>query len=410
MAKQKGSLLGEFKRIILDNHKNGRKLRQGIPSVFTAADGREYRINNVGRFIRTGENPTFLDVAKNKEVSAARAAAIKLQTSTSKKVTPWNPATDVTKGLEGHHMRAVKQYAPFYKGLNDKEARELTQWFVDEGVPLGNVKENIDDLSPKVHKQIHTWAKENNVQVFQDKTGKGNFSIGKDGDLRVKGSPNTAVKAVMPDMSSVPLNARYAAIANYLEYVQGPMDTKLSELKWDEQNQKSRIPESEVQEWMSEIDTDKKIDRVRSNIPNKMKIGGKLRTADSLAQIASGNYIGGGLGLALQQDPVQKQIAKLLAKRASKTTAKLVPGVDIGLSAMEAAQYFSSGNYIQGGMAMLSGAVGWIPGVGDAASAAIDLTNTGIDIKKLKTQGIMNRHKKIDTDNLDLNLRGFRSF
>jgi len=145
-------------------------------------------------------------------------------------------------------------------------------------------------------------------------------------------------------------------------------------------------------------------------IGNKMKIGGKLRTADSLAQIASGNYIGGGLSLALQQDPVQKQIAKLLAKRASKTTAKLVPGVDIGLSAVEAAQYFSSGNYIQGGIAMLSGAVGWIPGMGDAASASLDLVNTGIDINKLKTKGIMNRHKKIDTDNLDLNLRGFKGF
>lgn len=143
-------------------------------------------------------------------------------------------------------------------------------------------------------------------------------------------------------------------------------------------------------------------------IGSKMKIGGGLRTADSLAQIASGNVVGGGVGLALQQEPVQKQIAKLLAKRAAKTTAKLAPGVDIGLSAAEAAQYFASGNYIQGGIAALSGAVGWIPGVGDAASAALDFTNTGIDINKLKAKGIANRHKKIDGDDFNLRLKGFK--
>ena len=137
MAKQKGSLLGEFKKLITDNHKNGRKLREGIPSVFKAADGKEYRLNNVSRFIRTGENPTFLDVELNKEVTGRRANAIKLQTSTSDQVTPWDPKKDVPEGLEGHHIRAVKQYEPFYKGLNEKEAAELTQWFVDEGVPLG---------------------------------------------------------------------------------------------------------------------------------------------------------------------------------------------------------------------------------------------------------------------------------
>lgn len=165
-----------------------------------------------------------------------------------------------------------------------------------------------------------------------------------------------------------------------------------------------------------DVDTEFNLqDEVRGNrqkiadFGTRMKIGGGLRTADSLAQIASGNVIGGGVGLALQQEPIQKQIAKLLAKRAAKTSAKLVPGVDIGLSATEAAQYFASGNYIQGGIATLSGAVGWIPGFGDAASAALDLANTGMDINKLKAQGITNRHKKIDADRFDLSLKGFKA-
>ena len=189
----------------------------------------------------------------------------------------------------------------------------------------------------------------------------------------------------------------------------GSLSSKFKQPNWQPPDLKGYIEKdsSKVLPKISEDVLDQP-STVRGLDVNKMKIGGGLRTADSLAQIASGNVVGGGVGLALQQEPVQKQIAKLLAKRAAKTSANLVPGVDIGLSAAEAAQYFASGNYIQGGIASLSGAVGWIPGVGDAASAALDFTNTGIDINKLKAKGIANRHKKIDGDDFNLRLKGFK--
>ena len=184
MALQKPSLLKQFKDIIDANIKKGAKtseeLRKGIPSSFTASDGLEYRLENVSRYYRTSTNenvktlnPTFLDVEKNKEVTAARANAIKMQTSPN--VEKFNPKTDTVKGLEAHHKRGVKMYAPFYEDLNEKEAKELTQWFVDEGVPLGDAKTNLKNLSPKIHKEIHKWMIENNIQVAPDKTGKGNF-------------------------------------------------------------------------------------------------------------------------------------------------------------------------------------------------------------------------------------------
>ena len=47
-------------------------------------------------------------------------------------------------GLEEHHKRVVDVYAPFFEGLSNKEAKELAQWFVDEGAPLGNVAENLE--------------------------------------------------------------------------------------------------------------------------------------------------------------------------------------------------------------------------------------------------------------------------
>jgi len=241
MALQKPSLLKQFKDVIDANIKKGAKtseeLRKGIPSSFTAADGREYRLSNVTRYSKTGKNPTFLDVAKNKEVTAARANAIKMQTSPN--VEKFNPKTDAVKGLEAHHKRMVKMYAPFYEGLDEKQAKELTQWFVDEGVPLGDAKTNLKNLSPKIHKEIHNWMIENNIQVAPDKTGKGNFlkiDKGKNkGKLLIKGSAESGVKAVMPSFKGVKgVNARLPLIANWLKYVQDPIDEKLSELEWDE--------------------------------------------------------------------------------------------------------------------------------------------------------------------------------
>ena len=240
MSLQKPSLLKQFKDIIDTNIKKGAKtseeLRKGIPSSFTAADGREYRLSNVTRYSKTGKNPTFLDVAKNKEVTTARANAIKMQTSPN--VEKFNPKTDAVKGLEAHHKRMVKMYAPFYEGLNAKQAKELTQWFVDEGVPLGDAKSNLKNLTPKVHKEIHNWMQENNIQVSPDKTGKGNFvtqTKGKDkGKLLIRGSADSGVKAVMPSFKDFPLNARFPAIADWLKYVQDPINSKLSELEWDD--------------------------------------------------------------------------------------------------------------------------------------------------------------------------------
>jgi len=130
------------------------------------------------------------------------------------------------------------------------------------------------------------------------------------------------------------------------------------------------------------------------------KAGG-LRTADQLlnlgTSLATGDAVGatisGGtlaIGQTLKNPAVQKkvasQVAELVAKRGAKTAAKLIPGLDIYLSGRETMGYLGQGRLGQAGIAALSGAVGWIPGVGDAASAALDITNTGIDIARLQPQ------------------------
>lgn len=106
------------------------------------------------------------------------------------------------------------------------------------------------------------------------------------------------------------------------------------------------------------------------------KIGRGTSGADAALRIASGDYLGGGIGLAMQTPAFQKAIAKTLAK----SGAKIAPGVGIGLSTLEAAGYSSQGRWTQAGIAALSGVVGEVPLIGDAVSAGLDLTNTAIDI------------------------------
>ena len=135
------------------------------------------------------------------------------------------------------------------------------------------------------------------------------------------------------------------------------------------------------------------------------KIG---RSTDQLINIgvnaSTGNYVGAGIGAATfatskaLQDPkvqarVAKQITQLIAERGAKSAAKFIPGLDIVLSGKESLDYLKRGRWDQAGIAALSGAIGWIPLIGDGASAALDLSNTGIDIARLQAPTGVNKRK-----------------
>jgi hypothetical protein len=104
-------------------------------------------------------------------------------------------------GLEEHHKRVISVYQPFFEGLNNREKKELAQWFVDEGAPLGNVEQNLVALNKAEHKGIHDWMKTNFIQS----TGK-----------------------PLLNFKDVPLNERLPAALMFLENVQPAIDEQLS--------------------------------------------------------------------------------------------------------------------------------------------------------------------------------------
>ena len=172
----------------------------------------------------------------------------------------------------------------------------------------------------------------------------------------------------------------------------------------DELRKLSKTPQAETLE----------LGRPLGGIGDKLQIGtGKTRKLDAAlnigANLAAGNTAGaavqaGMLGTteALKNKAVQKamarQIAKIAAKRGSKSALKLIPGVDIGLSAKEAWDYATQGKWDQAGIAAASGAVGWVPGIGDAISAGLDLTNTGIDVSRMQLSDRKGRKNKTDVE------------
>jgi len=143
------------------------------------------------------------------------------------------------KGFDGHHKRMVALYAPFYEGLKNKDKLELTQWFIDEGFPLGDAEDNLalllEDDHTGAEDSIHKWMRENNIQVRPGKPGESNFVFGKDGELDfVRGGSDLGSSkakegsAIMPNFKHLSLNERLYPIGAYLENVQKPVEEQLA--------------------------------------------------------------------------------------------------------------------------------------------------------------------------------------
>ena len=123
------------------------------------------------------------------------------------------------------------------------------------------------------------------------------------------------------------------------------------------------------------------------------KVASGLNRAESLARVAAGDYVGGGLGLIMTSPKFQQAAGELLLKQGFR----LMPGVSFGSGALQAIGYMSGGQWTKSGLSLLGGIAGEFPGAGDAVQAAIELSLTGHDI----ATGEFQRVKKVpDEDNL----------
>ena len=186
--------------------------------------------------------------------------------------------------MEAHHIRMVKMYEPFYQGLDSAEAKELTEWFVKNKYPLGDAKANLMLLDEGFHDTLHKWMIENQMQVYPDTTGKGNFIPGKNkGDLFIRGGaqgqPLSKINAVFPTESiGKTLAERKNAAKLFLENVQAPIEAKLSELVWDQQLKYNPLTQAEFDNQLSVLNDNvlRKELKIAKNIPTDVTKGRPL--------------------------------------------------------------------------------------------------------------------------------------
>jgi len=227
-------LIPHLKKQVEDNNLTGKalsKARKGFGKIFI--DGREKQISNVTKFLTTGKDLTLPDKGLVKESKQRRTEAIDVQTADTQEKYDWNTQP---KGMEGHHKRMVKMFAPFYEGRSKEEAKRITQWFVDEGYALGDSVDNIELMNPKAHKEIHRWMIDNRIQVQPGKPGFSNFQLSNLLSIgpNVRGGADSQLydgqAPKFPNLAHLPENELYTAASIFLKYVQDPVEEKLSSL------------------------------------------------------------------------------------------------------------------------------------------------------------------------------------
>lgn len=166
-----------------------------------------------------------------------------------------------------------------------------------------------------------------------------------------------------------------------------PKDFKLTKLKIGEGLTKNvgKLRQSEV---LTRLGADVSTGNVPGAFINASVLSAHLAGQNPTVQKNASKVF---MEIAKKSEPAKKnlrrQIIKLLGKRAAKSTAKLAPGADVAISAAEVRQYLAEGKMDQAAIASLSGAIGWVPGAGDLASALLDFTNTAIDITRMDFSG-----------------------
>mgnify|MGYP007063404576 FL=1 len=295
----------------------------------------------------------------------------------------------VPEGSVWHHVIESQTGQNLFQGnLSRNDTIELNKYIGKTNMVLGNPRDAVEELPERLHKggksttnqieDIHTWVTKNTPK-------------------------DASWTKLTPESSLADRKIAATDLANFYDKSKKQIQKlqfSANQLGDHGKATKASIEGKElIPGWHGNF-SDQILNPRRSSltIKPKPKIAGGLRKTDTALRLAqsaaTGNLVGGSLAagqLAMQealsnpkvQKNVAKQIAKLVEARGKKTIGKLIPGLDVLISGKETWDYLSQGKLDQAGIAAVSGAIGWIPVVGDGASAALDLTNTGIDIARL---------------------------
>ena len=364
-------------------------------------------------------------------------------------------ATKGLKDIQSHHITGLDDYVPAFRGMGDADLFDLHNDAAERGIYFGNHPKNKSDLHRSRHvgqtrrfspgresvhgesaytrltldqeqEYLHNPSKDIGSQDSFEPSGRKRAAWPTDDEwanmdqrtLRDKlfwfaeQDQETASRAINKPINPVSMEGKIPTFVRDNIVSKMPQDKMSLQLQaalqsgdWDTAKE---LGKTEVKQFKG-VRIGQQLENLKQHTKSLQGVGSKFRATDSVAQLASGNYVGGGIGLMLQNPTFQKAIAKRFSKFAGKQAAGLAPGVGGTLSAMEALGYTQQGRFTQAAIAGLSGIVGEIPGLGDVVSGALDLTNTGIDILtgNVGQPDVEEQHKYIDATRTDLAVGGF---
>ena len=194
--------------------------RIGIPELYVG--DKQVFLTSVGKFLG-GKIKNVGFGSSGADANKQREDTLKKMTSSSGDVTKYGRGARGLKiNQEDHHILFRTLFEPFYKGRSEAEAKELTEFFVQQHAPLGNVLANLQAVDKEFHKGlIHTIAKEMNIEVPAGGPGDTNFrgggvrggAGGEDEALREVG------RAVMPNFEHLSINELLPAASEYVELI-----------------------------------------------------------------------------------------------------------------------------------------------------------------------------------------------
>ena len=308
------------------------------------------------------------------------------------------------EGSVWHHIIESQTGQLLFQGeLDTEELKILNNHIAEKGMVLGNPRGALEELPEKLHKggssttsvseDIHKWVSKNTPKD-------------------AKWNRLTAASTLRERLDAADEMADfYKKSKHKIQQLQfsttqigGLVDEQLDINAPGKATRTKIVGDDLVPGWHGNF-SDQILNPRRAGLPKikKVNTGAKLRQADLAANLLRSATQGDLLGTSLTsmqlgfqrifdnttpegrkaQKALYKQMGKLVQSRGAKTALKVIPGLDIALSAQESWEYMKQGKLDQAGIAALSGAIGWVPIIGDGASAALDLSNTGIDIMRM---------------------------
>ena len=416
---------------------------KGYTNILLGKNNVPHRLGSIDKLFNP-DDPTDIVSLRNKATAAkAKAKKNANMSAPNQKVLDWVANLDAEqmwpegKSLDGFTAWALKNYSDMQDVA--KWMGELNNEFFDAGHAVDQGFSSKTGLAPQF--RYHAESGNQNLKgladEFKDTDKKGKVVVDKDGRVSIidpdtglpissergtiKGpTDNVRTKADLADVD-VAYNPHQA----FFEYLnEGNEDLNfLTQEGFTPEQKKALLFDTEFDPTARGADIKIRDEILNAGVSRRFaqvnglfasmadsKAGraitgaaGKGRTADLIGQtgmhLASGNIVGASIAgttlaatQALENPAVQRriarQIAQIVQKRGAKTALKMMPGLDVAISGAEAWGYLSEGKMDQAAIAAMSGAIGWIPVIGDGASAALDLTNTGLDIARLDYDGI----------------------